>query len=73
MRAIALAVTFLAGAPAWAEEPAPDASTTTSTLPARRSYPGQGAEPEGLPTGLPGFGSPPVPPERKEAPPGSAR
>lgn len=69
---IALAVALVA--PAVAEEPAPaeDAvaeATTTTTLRGHRGY-GMHGDPRGLPTGLPGFSSPPVPLKEGEKPPG---
>jgi hypothetical protein len=58
-------------APAWAEEPKPDAAaaaaTTTTTLGGHRGYPGVAPnDPRGLPTGLPGFSSPPMPIDEKK-------
>jgi hypothetical protein len=52
--------------PAFAEDPEPAAATSTTTLRGHRAYKGAGGEPEGLPTGLPGFSSPPVPIEPKK-------
>jgi hypothetical protein len=56
---------------AWAEEPKPAdtaaGATTTTTLGGHRGYPGVAPnDPRGLPTGLPGFSSPPVPVEEKK-------
>lgn len=63
---LVLAAVVLA-TPAFAEDPEPAAATTTTTtLPGHRGYKRTGSDPEGLPTGLPGFSSPPVPIEPKK-------
>ena len=69
--AIVFAAVVLLVPASWAEEPAgaPEAEsavTTTTERPERRAYGGRGGEPEGLPTGLPGFGSPGPPPDVHE-------
>lgn len=71
--ALVLAATIMVPV-AWAEEErAPEggaAATTTTTRPERSRYGGNAGEPAGLPTGLPGFGSPGIPPPEgnKDAP-----
>jgi hypothetical protein len=66
-----LVVALALVAPAWAEEaqPADTAApaATTTTLGPRRGYPGVAPnDPRGLPTGLPGFSSPPMPIDQKK-------
>ena len=56
---IVLAAILLLAPSSWGEEPstAPGAMTTT-TVPGNRGYHPHPNDPRGLPTGLPGFGSP---------------
>jgi hypothetical protein len=53
---IVLAIILLVVPASWAEEPAADAVTTTTVPGHSRGYVPN--DPRGLPTGLPGFGSP---------------
>jgi hypothetical protein len=56
--AIVLAISLLVVPASWAEEPAADAVTTTTIPGHSRGYGPHPNDPRGLPTGLPGFGSP---------------
>ena len=56
--AIVLAIIVLVVPASWAEEPAADAVTTTTIPGHSRGYAPPPNDPRGLPTGLPGFGSP---------------
>ena len=60
----ASAMLLLGGALA-AEPESPDIPKTSTTLPGTRGY-GPHGDPRGLPTGLPGFGTPAVPEDEKK-------
>ena len=64
---IVLAAILLVVPRSWGEEPstAPGAVTTT-TAPGDRGYHPHPSDPSGLPTGLPGFGSPGAKPSADE-------
>ena len=63
----ASALALLGGALAAAPE-SPEVPITSTTLPGTRGY-GPHGDPRGLPTGLPGFGTPAVPLEQEKKPP----
>ena len=56
--AIVLAAILLVVPASWAEGPAADAVTTTTIPDHSRGYGSPPNDPRGLPTGLPGFGTP---------------
>ena len=56
--AIVLAIILLVVPASWAEGPAADAVTTTTIPGHNRGYGPPPNDPRGLPTGLPGFGTP---------------
>jgi hypothetical protein len=68
--AIVLAVVLMVVPRAWAEEPAANPHTvTTTTAPGERGYHPHPSDPRGLPTGLPGMGMPsPRPADEREKP-----
>ena len=55
---IVLAAILLVVPASWAADPAADAATTTTIPDPNRGYGPRPNDPRGLPTGLPGFGSP---------------
>jgi hypothetical protein len=64
MRSTLILAAVALATPVFAEDAA--APTTTTTLPGHRGYKMAPGDDRGLPTGVPGFSSPPMPMEEKK-------